>query len=655
MPVKLYDAAILMLLLNALAHCGSAQTGGRAESCEAQVANPSWNRMEVLPGTGWDNLRNMDMGLVFEYNYTQCQLTTDRKFLLPDGFFAIPVQESDVETYSELIDHWQNHSSLTSQSINAGANYYSQVDGKFSAEYTKVKTTMYNEKSIVARVQIRHKLYIVRLQSGTKLHPMFKTRLLDIAAHMISNNNQIAQYLSELLVRDYGTHYLTAAHAGAILVLEDYIRSGFASTYEKSKQKITAFASANFFGKIGFSAGFNHFNDEEISESYLSSRTYSHIRTFGGPPYKINFTIDEWEDGLPDNVVAIDREGVPLHFAIIPEVLTELPPVQTLELAKYVERAINSYYKHNTYYGCTDPNSENFYFGANIEDESCNAPLDNFTFGGVYQTCSHTPTDKRDVVCPDLVQNNPLTGNYSCPPGYEAILLHSGTKIGSYMTKRCKEHCRHITIIKYDCHNDCHNVNNNVIGNYQTYWCVDPGKVPAKSGYIFGGLYSSVTINPLTKARSCPNYFYPLRLGEDTHICVSDDYELGRALSIPFAGFESCSAGNPLATKSSSGELRMMLGLLEVDPSNWPHRCPIGYTQHLASMEQSCEINYCVKAGSLDEKGLPPIKLPPYQKYPRLKPDTYNVMSIVSAKGDMWVKDNKTQEWQIVTDVQSLK
>ena len=27
-------------------------------------------------------------------------------------------------------------------------------------------------------------------------------------------------------------------------------------------------------------------------------------------------------------------------------------------------------------------------------------------------------------------------------------------------------------------------------------------------------------------------------------------------------------------------------------------------------MEQSCEINYCVKAGTLDDSGLPPIKLP---------------------------------------------
>ena len=654
MPVKQYrDAAVvLMLLLNVLAHCSSAQTAGRAESCEAQVANPSWNRMEVLPGTGWDNLRNMDMGLVFEYGYTQCQLTTDRKFLLPDGFFAIPVQESDVETYSELIDHWQNHSSLTSQSINAGASFYSIVDGKFSSEYTKVKKTMYNEKSIVARVQIRHKLYIVRLQSGTKLNPMFKTRLLDIAAHMMNNNSQIAHYLSELLVRDYGTHYLTAAHAGAILVLEDYIRSDFASNFEENKQKITASASANFFGKIGFSAGFNHFTDEKFSESYLLNRTYSHIRTFGGPPYRINFTIDDWEDGLPDTMVAIDREGVPLHFAIIPEVLTELPPAQTLELAKYVERAINSYYKHNTYYGCTDPNAKNFYFGANIDDGSCKAPSDNFTFGGVYQTCSHTPSDRRDVVCPDLVQKNPLTGDYSCPPGYEAVLLHSGTKTGSYVTRQCDEHCHNYIFFK-KCHTDCYDVNNNVVGNYQTYWCVDPGRVPAKSGYMFGGLYSSVAVNPLTQARSCPNHYYPLRFGEDTRICVSDDYELGYVLSIPFAGFESCSAGNPLATKSSSGELRMTFGLLEVDPSSWPHRCPTGYTQHLASMEQSCEINYCVKAGSLDEKGVPPVKLPPYRKYPSINPNTYNVMSIVSAKGNLWVKDNETQEWQMMTDVRS--
>ena len=95
MQVKMYHTAafVILLLQTAAVHFGSAQAAVQAESCEAQVTNPSWNRMEVLPGTGWDNLRNMDMGLIFEYDYTQCQLTTDRKFLLPDGFFAIPVQQ----------------------------------------------------------------------------------------------------------------------------------------------------------------------------------------------------------------------------------------------------------------------------------------------------------------------------------------------------------------------------------------------------------------------------------------------------------------------------------------------------------------------------------------------------------------------------------
>ena len=174
MPVKLYYHAaflVLLVLTTVMPHCDSAQTVGTAESCETQVANPSWNRMEVLPGTGWDNLRNMDMGLVFDYSYTQCQLISDRKFLLPDGFFAIPVQKSDVETFSELIDHWENHTSLTSYSINAEAkgHYGGFVEGKFSTEYMKSKTNMYNSnhRSSISRVQIRHKLYSVHLQLGT--------------------------------------------------------------------------------------------------------------------------------------------------------------------------------------------------------------------------------------------------------------------------------------------------------------------------------------------------------------------------------------------------------------------------------------------------------------------------------------------------------
>ena len=121
-------------------------------------------------------------------------------------------------------------------------------------------------------------------------------------------------------------------------------------------------------------------------DSYSTQLTYSHVRTFGGPPYRTDFTLNDWEDRLEDSLVAIDRERDPLYYAITPEALPELPPMITMELAQYVEKAVNLYYKYNTINGCTQPNATNFYFAANTDDGSCVTP-DSFTFAGVFQTC----------------------------------------------------------------------------------------------------------------------------------------------------------------------------------------------------------------------------------------------------------------------------
>ena len=90
--------------------------------------------------------------------------------------------------------------------------------------------------------------------------------------------------------------------------------------------------------------------------------------------------------------------------------------------------------------------------------------------------------------------------------------------------------------------------------DYDTYWCAaDPhAMVPPRSGLMFGGIYTDVSDNPLTGAQRCPSRFYPVPLGGHAHVCISDDYELGYKNSIQFAGFFSCSAGNPLAMGQSS-------------------------------------------------------------------------------------------------------
>ena len=114
-------------------------------------------RFEVLPGGGWDNLRNKDMGLVSYMNYSLCKTTEDGKFLIPDGVMTIPVKRSRVQTFAELFDHWTSYTSSTSRDININAGlHFSNVNvsGSFSEEFKSVKSRQYHDQSVTTRIQV---------------------------------------------------------------------------------------------------------------------------------------------------------------------------------------------------------------------------------------------------------------------------------------------------------------------------------------------------------------------------------------------------------------------------------------------------------------------------------------------------------------------
>ena len=120
--------------------------------------NKNLFRLEVIPGGGWDNLRNKDAGMVMRLNYSQCLTTDDGRYLVPDGIYTIPKKSSQVDTYAELFTHWNNYSSTLSSSVNAHAGiHFSHVgiSGKYSKEYEKIKTRQFFDKSATTRVQVR--------------------------------------------------------------------------------------------------------------------------------------------------------------------------------------------------------------------------------------------------------------------------------------------------------------------------------------------------------------------------------------------------------------------------------------------------------------------------------------------------------------------
>lgn len=150
-------AAVTLLTLSLLHVCSplplSRPTNGLRQ-CRASD-NLSIPALEVLPGGGWDNLRNTDMGRVMNLSYSQCQTTEDGLYLIPDEVFVIPHKETGVETNSEIISSWLEQTSSTSQTINADVSFTKVLNGKFSSENKRMKTHQVKESSTTARIQVR--------------------------------------------------------------------------------------------------------------------------------------------------------------------------------------------------------------------------------------------------------------------------------------------------------------------------------------------------------------------------------------------------------------------------------------------------------------------------------------------------------------------
>ncbi|OWF37401.1 Macrophage-expressed gene 1 protein [Mizuhopecten yessoensis] len=582
------------------------------------IGSPSWcldklksfnlSHFEVLPGAGWDNLENKERGQVIQHTYYECRTTDDGKFLLPDGVATTPVKSSKLDLFSEIYSSWMDYKETTSESINVAAKYHSgffSIDGMFSTEFQSVKKNQIGQKqeNSIVRTQARYVKYASKLQPGTAFHPNFRERVMEIAKLIQTNEVAVARYESQQLVRDFGTHVLTRLDAGAVIAQIQHVESTFVEMNGEKKTQLSASASASFsvgfFGKGGVSSNIDLSGQEEYSKEFSDNVTHSTIKTYGGPSYQPqHFQLNDWVKGMDDNMVAVDKEGTPLYYFITASAFPELPNYIVPDLFKHIQHAVYLYYKFNTYRGCTNAKSKNFNRRANVDDGTCTPFSTNFSFGGVYQTCTHDSVLKYDN-CSDYIKKNPLTDDMTCPSGYSSVLLDNSDIALTETYKKCHRVWYTFWIV-----HKCTNVPVSGSLSVNSYWCVATGDVQQHSGYMFGGLFTPHVGNVITGGNTCPPHFYGLTLNYGLTICVTQDFVAGRSFAAPFGGFFSCNAGNPLATSG------------KIDQSQWLKSCPHGFSSHLALVSHECEIEYCAQMINISNKGLPSVRKPPFMSYP---------------------------------------
>ncbi|XP_069122644.1 macrophage-expressed gene 1 protein-like [Argopecten irradians] len=575
--------------------------------CMDKLSSFNLTNFEVLPGDGWDNLENKERGRVIQHTYYQCRTTADGKYLLPDGVITTPVKSSKLDVFSEVYKSWMDYKETTSKSINVVAKYshgFFSIDGSFSAESQSVKENQIGKNSFITRTQARYVRYTVHMQPDASLHPAFRSRVMDIAKLIQTNEKDVARYESQLLIRDFGTHVLTGMDAGAVIAQIQHVDSSFLANSDERDVSLSASLSTSFslglFGEGGASMTGGSSSQTDAKQTFADKVKHSTLKTYGGPSYQLqNFQLSDWEKDMDDNMVAIDKEGTPLYYFITTSAFPELPSDIIPDLFNQIQHAVELYYKYNMYRGCTDTEKPNFNRNANVDDGTCTPPSTNFTFGGVYQNCTQNGKLKSNE-CPPYIVKNPLTGDTSCPSGYTSVILDSSN---IDKTKTDKE-CHWVWYILFWSHK-CTTTPTPGSVTVTSYWCAATGSVKQFSGYMFGGLYTPHVNNPMTGGSTCPPKYTKLSLRDGLTVCVTQDFDSGSLTSAPFGGFYTCHSGNPLA--------------VETHQTHWPKSCPTGFSSHLAMISNECEIEYCAQIKNISDKGLPSLRKPPFIAYPRYR------------------------------------
>lgn len=604
--------------------------------------------LEVLPGGGWDNLRNVEMGKVMTLNYSQCRTTEDGEYLIPNDVFVVPLKKSTVEIHSEIIEDWLSYTDAFSKSINAEASYLTVLNGRFSTGSQETKTHNVYDETITTRVQVQHHIYSVKAQPSFTFHKDFRHQLVSIGNQLENNQSRIAEYMAEMLVLSYGTHVLTSVEAGASLIQEDQVKKKFLLDNEAMKASITASASVTFFHKVNVGIGTSVEGLSNMTKDYLVNTVNSKLESWGSVPFYPGITLQKWQEGIPNSLVAIDKSGLPLPFFITPDALPELPEPTVYRVATTVENAIRLYYAINTHPGCVEPSSKNFNFQANVDDGSCQNPSTNYTFGGIFQECHGVSGQDPEELCQAYRIQNPLTGSYSCPKNYSAVLLHQEQRTANQPKMECHQQCHSCWLVFKCCNKVCGIRYYPSTVKFFAYWCAAAGPITQNTGFLFGGLYSTGNENPVTSTYTCPAYFFPLVLFDNLKVCVSNDYEMGSRFAVPFGGFFSCQSGNPLAGLREGQSPGILQDFFYQDsPTKYPMKCPAGHSQHKAYLSDGCEILYCLQAGTLFAQQLAPIKLPPFLRTPSPNGSLSETILVSTEGSQAWVKIQQSGSWRL--------
>uniref|UniRef100_A0AC34FTC9 Macrophage-expressed gene 1 protein n=1 Tax=Panagrolaimus sp. ES5 TaxID=591445 RepID=A0AC34FTC9_9BILA len=366
-----------------------------------------------------------------------------------------------------------------------------------------------------------------------------------------------AQYKSESLINDYGTHIINKAQAGGRVILRTFVT--FSDVKEKKSKSIavSASVSAEGFGvKASVSGGGGSTNAQETEDKSYTRETF--IITKGGPDIDRLLSPSEGDSELKmDSLVGLKEEGVFLYSMIHPGILEGYEDGHIQVLHELIFNATVQYYSHNTIPGCTDPLEENYNYRVRPE-------------------------------CANFNHVNPYTNSDECPPGYVPQKVkefyiditnrnENGTKKNCdfpYSIFGCQT-----TVVEYPIRD---------VIKITSFWCKSEAPeidLPDDPVAMFGGIFE--VDNIFSDDVGCPVGFSAYPFLHSLKICMAKYNKKLVNSSVAFGGMFQC---RDVVQESEKG-----------------------FSKYLAATIDGCSYHYCARV--LCKSGLttlPKLCRPPY-------------------------------------------
>jgi hypothetical protein len=494
------------------------------------------------------------------------------------------------EYYDSFNDYKETVTNTFTASAGGGYGMF-KASGSFSMKHQESKETFAKYKSSLLHTKLIYRSFNLYRDPVGPLEPGFVDRIEQIANSLSRNLTYNAKYNAEMVVKDYGTHYVSTAVAGAVIEQETFIDSNYAFTDAATLDSVRASAAASFGSYFHASAEDAHEVTTENKQTLSKITKHSQITTNGGPDVNKVLSMSDNETLQIDNLVSFNHDGDWLYELVRPHNFPNIDITLIFPTQILLKNAIELYYKKNTIRGCTDMSAPNYDFQANFDDGTCQSNNDSYPFGAVFQTCFPI-LNSPQWRCDNFTQDNLFMGAPLCEGlFFETVPLidevyHFEDRIVNEPRKECHRNWLGIK----SCHWVDYYVHYKDAVQVNSFWCrkKDGVNIPAKHGAMFGGFFEEGRPNEFTGEMGCPGSFQSYRLGRSVIVCISYQYEEDHTYAVPIEKLFSCQT--PENNKS----------------------CSSNFTQLLASVENNCDLYFCIRKQTYKQFQHPVLKRPPF-------------------------------------------